>query len=123
MPDIDPSLPDDLQDRVGDALRVVATHDQQSYEFHYQREDVGERYSDDEFRDIFNDLVLQGLSREYFEQLFHVGAMECGAWGFEEAVIFYFPGEEHTGLVVSVDRDGPIDVDGLIETCKGVHTQ
>lgn len=115
---VDPELPSDLQDVVGASLRVVATHAQQDYVFHYQREDVRAGYTEEEFQRIFDDLVLEGIEREYFEQLFHVGELDCGAWGFEEAAIFYFPSVEYAGLVVSVDRDGPVDIDELIEVCK-----
>lgn len=118
MVDVNQDIPTKLQEDVGDALRVVATHDGQEYEFQYRRQDITEGYTPDEFQRIFDDLILEGMEREYFEQLFHVGALECGAWGFEEAAIFYFPAEDYSGLVVSVDRDGPIDIDGLIETCK-----
>jgi hypothetical protein len=114
---VDPDLPGDLQDVVGDSLRVVATHAQHDYAFHFQREDIRAGYTDDEFQRIFDDLVLEGMERQHFEGLFHVGQLECGAWGFEEAAVFYFPSMEYSGLVVSVDRDGPIDLDGLIEVC------
>lgn len=118
MVSVTPELIDDLQDRVDSDLRVIATHDEGQYDFHYQRDDISEKYTPDEFDRIFKDLVLEGMYREHFENLFHVGQMECGVWGFEEAYIFYFPGPEYTGLVVSVDRDGPLDIDALVETCK-----
>lgn len=118
MVEVTPGLSSELQEDVGDALRVVATHTGKDYEFQYRRDDVADGYTPDEFQRIFDDLVLEGMERDYFEQLFHVGELECGAWGFEEAAIFYFPAEEYSGLVVSVDRDGPIDIDSLIETCK-----
>lgn len=118
MVEIRPDLPEALGDTVGDSLRVVATHEERDYEFHFRRQDVSDRYTAEEFQRIFDDLVLEGMEREYFEQLFHVGPLECGAWGFRDAVILYFPAESHSGLVVSVDRDGPIDIDGITRTCK-----
>lgn len=118
MVTVQPHLQEELVKVVGDSLRVLATHDQRVYEFQYRREDIRAGYTDEEFRQIFDDLVFQGMEREYFEQLFHVGSLECGAWGFTDAAIFYFPGEAFTGLVVSVDRDGPIDFDRLINICR-----
>lgn len=117
MIEVDPDLPGTLKEDLGESLRVVAVHRERDYEFQYLRDDVETTYSPEEFSRIFDDLVLEGMEREHFERLFHVGALECGAWGFEEAAIFYFPGEDHSGLVVSVDRNGPINIDQLIERC------
>lgn len=118
MVEVDHGLSATLTERFGDSLRVVATHEEDDYEFLYRSDAVTESYTTEEFTDIFRDFVLEGMDREHVEGLFHVGDLQCAAWGFEEAVIFYFPGEGFSGLAVSVGRDGSVDADDLIETCK-----
>jgi hypothetical protein len=118
MIEVDSELPGLLREELGESLRVVATHHERAYDFVYLRNDVEAKYSQGEFQKIFEDLVLEGMERNHFEQLFHIGALEGGAWGFEEAAVVYFPGEGYSGLVVSIDRNGPINIDRLIKLCR-----
>lgn len=118
MVTVDPALPDGLQDAVDSALRVVATHEKRDHTLLYNRDDVREDCTDEELDRIFDDLVLEGMERDHFEKLFHIGELECGAGGFEEAVAFYFPSVGYSGLVVSLDYDGPIDIDGVTKSVR-----
>ena len=73
MMDLDPGLVRALRDEVDDTLRSVAVYDEEGYEIEYMREDVEGAYSTDEIEEVYDDLVIQGLSREFLEQLFHAG--------------------------------------------------
>jgi len=116
--DLDPGLVRALRDEVDDALRSVAVYDEEGYEIEYIREDVEGAYSTDEIEEVYDDLVIQGLSREFLEQLFHAGDLQCSMYGFEEATMFHFTGGEYTGLFVSMDRTAGMDLDAIISTCK-----
>lgn len=115
---VDPDLPDSLREEVGDGLRSVAAYEERSYEFLFVREDVRAEYSELEIRDILEDLIIQGLSTDYLESLFHAGPLDCAMYGFEDAAMFHFVADEHAGLFVSIDRDEPVTLEAVITTCK-----
>lgn len=97
------TLVDDLRELVGDALRVVATYEQDEYEIHYVREDVEDLVSAKDIERIHREMVLEGFSREYLEDLFGAGDLECTVFGFRETVAMHFAGPDHRGLYVAVD--------------------
>lgn len=119
MIDVDPELVPSLKDEVDDALRSVAVYDEDGYEVEFIRDDVEGTYTDEDIEEVYDDLVIQGLSREFLEQLFHAGDLECSMYGFEEATMFHFTGGEYSGLFVSIDRIRGMDLDAIISTCKG----
>lgn len=115
--DVD-TLVADLRDIVGDGLRVVATYEAETYEIHYVREDlqsdVGQRDADR----IHRELIMEGISREYFEELFGAGDLECMALAFEEALAIHFAGPDHTGLYVAVDPDAVDPLPAISSRCE-----
>lgn len=119
MIDVDPDIVSTLQDEVGDALRSVAVYDENGYEFEFIRDDVEGTYTIEEIEKVYDDLVIQGLSREFLEQLFHAGQLQCSMYGFEEATMFHFTGGDYSGLFVSIDRTRGLDLDAFISACKG----
>jgi len=118
MLDLDDDLVGDLQAHVGDALRAVATYDECGYHFLHLRPDVEQSYSAGEIQAVYEDLVIQGLSREYMEGLFHAGGLRCSIYGFDDASMFHFIEEGYAGLFVSIDADVELNLDTIISTCK-----
>lgn len=113
-------LVDDLEEDVGDGLRSVAIYDSGEYERLYVRADIDARYSDEERAALYNQIEIEGMGYSHFEGLFHTGELECAIYGFEEALMFQFPGDEFTGLFVTVDRDVTLNPESIIQTCSGV---
>lgn len=117
----DPSTLLNVVDKhVGDALRAVSSYEGREYDLHLLRDDIRERYSDEEIRNVFDDLALSGMSREYYEKLFHAGQLDCSIYGFEAAAMFHFTVNETEGVFVSFDRDTEINLDAFINDCNAV---
>lgn len=115
---VDAALPTHLQEEVGDGLRTVATYEERDYTFHHFRNGLLRRYSRADVEAILDDLIIEGLSTQFVESLFHAGDLECAIYGFEEAVMFHFVLDDGVGLFGSFDRDSEHDLDALISTCK-----
>ncbi|WP_458209296.1 hypothetical protein [Haladaptatus sp. NG-SE-30] len=112
-----------LQTEMGDGLRSVGHYTKDGYEVFYLRPDVEAQYTRDDIEDIHQDLILEGLSKDRFEDLFRAGPLECSMHGFEDALMFHFVGSENSDLFVGVDSDAPIDLSSFIGRCKeGVET-
>ena len=114
---LDADLVDDLGDVVGDGLRTVATYDRGEYELQFIREDVGADYTDSEIANVYEQVEIEGMGYDHFEELFHVGDLECAMYGFESALMFQFPRDSFTGLFITVDRDVTINPDAVISVC------
>lgn len=119
----DPHLIQDIIDAFDEELRGIVTYDQGDLDFHYLRVDVREDYSREEFHQIFDDIILQGLAKEHFESLFHIGPLESSGFVFRDAIIFQFPFDELSGLVVSLERDAEFEVSSFVtSTLDGIST-
>jgi hypothetical protein len=118
MIQVEPTLVDDLLDEFGDGLRAVATYEDYEYEVEFMREDVRDDYSREEVDRVFRQVSIEGMGYENFQQLFHVGRLECALYGFEGALIFHFPPDPFHGLVVSIDRDVSFNPDAIIDICQ-----
>lgn len=109
-----------IRTHVDDSLRSLSYYEGRDYEIQFLRDDMGRRYSEEEIEEVFDELVLSGLSRDYFEKLFHAGRIECQIFGFEEAAMFHFIVNDIEGVFLSFDRDVEINLDSFIDDCKGV---
>ena len=113
----DPSdLVTDLRDDVGDGLRVVGEYSAEGYELHYVREDVRPKVDEMNLDRIHRELVLQGVGREYLEDLFDAGSLQCSVHRFDELTAYHFVRTEQTGGYVSVDTNSPVRTGSLVET-------
>ena len=99
-----------LQERVGDELRVVGTHDADSWTVDFMREDVQENYETTELDDIADDLVLSEMGNTRQEDLYELGALRATMRLFEDGIIVHVPTGEHSGCLVSLDEH--VDVTG-----------
>ena len=123
MIQLESGLVDDLLEEFGDGLRVVATYENDVYDLHHMREDIQQEYSKAEIDRVFRQISIEGMGYENFQQLFHVGQLECAIYGFERALIFHFPPDPFHGLVVSIDRDVSFNPDRTIDICRsGIAT-
>lgn len=118
MIELEPGLVDDLSEALDDELRVVATYENDEYDLHHMREDIREEYSKTELDRVFRQISIEGMGYENFQELFHVGQMDCALYGFERALIFHFPPDPFHGLVVSIDRDVAFKPDSIIRICE-----
>lgn len=116
-PEVD-TLIDDLRDIVGDGLRVVATYEAEDYEIHYIRDDLRDDVGSVDVDRIHRELIMEGISREYFEELFDAGDLECMALSFKEALAIHFAGPDHTGLYVAIDPGAVDPLPALSSRCE-----
>jgi hypothetical protein len=107
-----------IKKETGDALRSVTGYDREEMEIKYIREDIGMKYTEDDLDRISQDLVLQNINREHFEDMFNAGRYECGMLHFEDAFILHFPRSDISGFVVSIDTESDIDLNSVVETCQ-----
>jgi hypothetical protein len=106
-----------LEAKAGDALRVVATYDREGYEAFHVRDDAAARVSE-RADAVHDELVLQGIGRDYLEDLFHAGDLQCSMHRFDELTAFHFTAQEYTGLFVSVDSGADVPLATFSEVCK-----
>ncbi|WP_435179987.1 hypothetical protein [Halorussus sp. AFM4] len=113
----DPSdLVSDLRDDVGEGLRVVGEYSAEGYDLHYVREDVRPKVEEMNTDRVHRELVLQGVGREYLEDLFDAGSLQCSVHRFDELAAYHFVRDENTGGYVSVDTGATVRPGSLVET-------
>lgn len=100
----------------GDALRSVAEYREADYELYFVRDDLDLAVIDVD--EIHQNLVLDGMGREYLEELFDAGDLQCTMHQFDEAQMFHFVFPHNGGLFVSVGADGDVPVRDLVDGCK-----
>jgi hypothetical protein len=110
---------DAIREVGGDAVRVIAEYDDEGYDVQHLRSDVEARVQAvaDE---IHQDLVIQGMGKEYLEELFQAGELHCSVHRFDDVTAFHFIDKEFTGLFVSVDSDADIPLASFTDTCHDV---
>ena len=99
-------LVDRLQDRYGDALRAVATYDQDDYELLYVGTAAAENYSATDREEIHEDVILEELMVPQDEQLFDdMGDIRGKVRVFDEGLVVHFwpASDDETGLFVGFD--------------------
>lgn len=116
-PEVD-TLIDELRDIVGDGLRVVATYEAEEYEIHYVRDDLRDDVGSLDVDRIHRELIMEGISREYLEELFDAGDLGYLALSFEQALALHFAGPGHTGLYVAIEPDAVDPLPALHGCCE-----
>lgn len=106
------------QDHFGPSLQTVSTFDSEGYEKRYFRGDIDELYTEEELSEIFRELVWEGLSKLYIQDLFYAGDMVCSMWVLEGSVMLLFADEDHTGAFVTADVDTDADVLDFVADVK-----
>lgn len=100
----------------GDSLRSVAEYRGKEYAIYFVREDVDRKNLDVDT--IHQNLVLDGIGREFLEELFQAGELRCTSHQFEKALMLHFAFPENSGLFVSVDADGTVAIHELVDVCQ-----
>lgn len=117
LPEPEPAFVRMAHEYAGDHLRSIATYAQTTYEFQYLREDVRDRYTDADYDQLRETLLMEGLHRPYLSQVFGDQDLDCQVLAFEETTILHFSTDEFRGHVISVDRGGLPELDTLVEAC------
>jgi len=100
----------------GDSLRSVAEYRESEYALYFVREDIDQKNLNVD--KIHQNLVLDGISREFLEELFVAGDLQCTMHQFDDALMFHFAFPENAGLFVSVDADGTVALRELVDVCN-----
>ena len=106
-----------IQELTGDSLRTVATYADDGYEFHYARDDISARINH-LAEDIHKDLIIEGIGRDYMEDLFDAGSLRCSMHRFDDLSAFHFVGKDYTGLFVSIDSDANVPLQEFSQLCR-----
>lgn len=107
-----------LKGDVGDALRTVTRFGPGTYDVRFVRDDVDEAYPPDIAEEIHREQMFAAMHREYRERLFHAaGRLESTVHRFEHVAILRVLNGE-SGVFVSFDRDGSLDVEELCDRCR-----
>jgi len=96
-----------LRSIAGEELRSVAVYDEDGYEFLYLRDELDDRATaiSDE---IYQNLVLEGIGKEYLEELFDAGTLCCTLHEFETLRSYHFVTKQFEGLFISVDTESQV---------------
>ena len=108
MPRTDDELVATLQDRAGDALRVIGHHGAESWTIDFMREDVVDNYETDAVDEIAGDLVLSEMETVRQEDLYELGSLRATVRLFEDGFVVHVPTGEHAGRLVSLDEDADV---------------
>ena len=103
----------------GDPVRVIAGYDDEGYDVQYVRDDVETKLRN-VAEEIHDELVIQGMGREYLEELFQAGELHCSVHRFDDVTAFHFIDEQFTGLFVSVDSAADVPLATFTDTCRDV---
>ena len=101
----------------GDSLRSVAEYRETEYALYHVRDDVDRKNLDVD--KIHQNLVLDGIGREFLEDLFNAGDLNCTMHQFDEALMFHFAFPDNAGLFVSVDANSSVAIRELVDVCNG----
>jgi hypothetical protein len=94
----------DLRSLVDEALRSVATYDEDGYDFRYYRDELDER-AENLAADVHQNLILEGIGKDHLEDLFQAGDLHCTLHEFEEMQAYHFVTGQFEGVFVGLDSD------------------
>lgn len=94
-----------LQDRAGEALRVVFHYDPRSegYEILYMREDIRDEYTEPELERHFDTFRRDSHLAEVQEGELSTGNHHCSIRVFDETLLFNFTHGPDVNTIVSID--------------------
>lgn len=109
MADVDGDpLASELESIAGDALRSVATYDEDGYDVWYVRDGLADR-ADEIAADLYQNLVQEDVGRGYLEELFGAGDLRCTLHEFEQLRAYHFVAGQIEGIFVSVDTGASVE--------------
>lgn len=96
---------------------MVATYTRDGYDLLHVREEVDSRVERLASK-VHDDLVLQGVGKQYLEDVFEAGELHCSMHQFDDLTVFHFLRAEYTGLFVSLDSSADVPLCTFVETCE-----
>jgi hypothetical protein len=107
-----------VYDRIGDDLRVVTRYDATDYETR-MRDDIREKYTTDEDRQVVDDTIIKQLGLTESETAFNTGTVQAFIRVFDEAYILSWSDTlpKKSGFIVSIDRHGSTATMDDLEWC------
>ena len=107
-----------LQERVGDALRVVGHHDADSWTIEFMRDDVTTNYEADAVDEIAGDLVLSEMSTVRQEDLYELGSLQATVRLFEDGFVVHVPTGDQSGHLVSLDDNADVTGRDIVDAVR-----
>ena len=109
-------LVDELQSTYDGRLRAIATYDRDGYELHYTSADVDANYSQDDIKNIYDDVVIQDIAQPFHEDLFSdMGDVRGKLRVFEDGTVAHFwPSENEEGVFLAFDSSADPSVRSLL---------
>lgn len=105
-----------LQDRAGDALRVVFHYDarDEGYEILHMRPDIEAEYTEAELRDHFDTFRRDSHLADVQQSKLHTGDHHCSMRVYDETLIFNFTLGERANTIISLDPNVGRDLLGFV---------
>jgi hypothetical protein len=104
---------------LGDDVRLAFSYEGESYDVRHVREDVRAQFTDEEFENRVQTLMMKGLGDPPSDDsLFDFGELEATMRFYDEVVVASFPDEDWSGVVVVAERDGSETVEKTLETLE-----
>ena len=99
---------------------MVTRYDSREFETR-MRDDVRERYTEEENRAIVDDVIVRQLGLLDAERRFDAGRLEANVTVFEHAWVIARPDglPSKSGFIVSIQRDGDVATVADVEWCLG----
>ncbi|WP_435360003.1 hypothetical protein [Haloarchaeobius sp. DFWS5] len=110
------NLVERLDDETDAALRLVVHYEGETREVIHVREDIRERFTEDELNERVKTLTMKGLGDAPTEAtLSDFGTLGATLRFFDEVVVAVFPDGEWSGVVVVFDRQASPLVDTTLD--------
>lgn len=114
-----------LQDRAGDALRVVFHYDarNEGYEILYMRSDIEDEYTEAELHDHFDTFRRDTELAEVQQSKLHAGDHHCSMRVYGETLLFNFTLGDDVNTIISLDPDVGRDLMGFVGNAMSMLKQ
>ncbi|MFB6270434.1 MAG: hypothetical protein ABEH83_10845 [Halobacterium sp.] len=97
-------------------LRSVVQYEGDDYDVVFQRDDLAEHYTDEEFEEVAKHLVLKGFDDPLDQpELAHFGHLDATVRWFHEVVVIQVPLDEWDGIILSFDRHTITETGRLVD--------
>ena len=106
-----------LDQRAGDSLRAVGHYSADDYEIVYLRDDVRDRYSDADIKEIVKNLRWESFAKSTHEGQYHLGSLNCSIQAFVEGVVMQFPYDDKHGTLITLDPGAARQLVAFIDDC------
>lgn len=92
-----------LKEEIGNELRSVIYHDEETFDLVYARDDVREQYSENDLEQVRQELGVSSFGKPALEDLYVHGELNCTVHCFDEAIEMQFIVSDTEGIAVGLD--------------------